>query len=282
MIPMLLALLAASMYGTGDFLGGLAGRRAPLFAVTAGALAAGLMTLLVLVPFVSPALPPRNDILWGALGGVLGAVAVTMLYASLANGRMSVVAPVCGVCAIVVPVLLGVVLGERPSGLAWIGVGMALLSVILLGQAEESSPGEAREAGLRPVVYAVVAGVTVGLFLALLKQTSREAGVWPLVASRVVSLALVGAVAMVRRQPLRSARPTIRLVIGSGVIDTLANVAYLFAVRAGSLSIVATLASLYPAATILCARVVLGEHITRVQMVGLLVALAAAGMIGLG
>jgi drug/metabolite transporter (DMT)-like permease len=189
---------------------------------------------------------------------------------------------VCGVCAIAVPVLLGVLTGERPHALAWVGVVMAVAAVVLLGQAEESSPGEAREAGLRPVLFAVLAGVAVGLFFAVLQRTSKQAGVWPLVASRIVSLALVGSLAIVRRQAFGSVRPTVRLVVGSGVIDTLANVVYLFAVREGLLSIVATLASLYPAGTILCARVVLGEHITRVQMVGLLIALAAAAMIGLG
>src|SRR6185295_15030892 len=144
-MSIVLALVAAAMYGTGDFLGGLASRRAPLLAVTAGALLFGLVTLLLLVPAVSPALPPRTDVLWGLLGGLFGAVGVTLLYASLAGGRMSVVAPVCGVCAIVVPVLLGVLFGERPHGLAWAGVAMALVAVVLLGQAEESSPGEARE-----------------------------------------------------------------------------------------------------------------------------------------
>jgi uncharacterized membrane protein len=300
----LFALLAAITYGAADFLGGIATRRATMIGAVLVTQLAGLVLLLLATPLLPDAVVTRADLLFGAIGGVTGSVGVALLYLGLAIGPMSVVAPVTAVCAAVVPLGIGLALGERPHPLATAGVGLALIAVALLSQTEGSreappGPGEQVEqvgggsaspgqrllarppAGRlgRGVRVALASGVAVGLFFAALAQTSAGAVLWPLAISRSVSITLFLSAALATGRPAGVPRAALQPALACGALDMVANALYLAAVRQGQLGLVATLASLYPASTVLLARIVLGERLGSWQQLGVAGAVGAIVLI---
>jgi uncharacterized membrane protein len=277
----LLALLSAALYGAADFLGGIATRRATMLAAVFVTQAAGLVIILLLLPLLPDASVARSDMAWGALAGLTGGIGVALLYLALAIGPMSVVAPVTAVCAVIVPLVIGVLLGERPSLPAAVGVGLAILSIALLSQSNDSRETDGDRAPVlgRGVRVALASGVAIGGFLAALAQTSAEAGLWPLVASRSISVLLFGGLAVGTGRPAGVPRAALPAALACGALDMAANALYLVAVRQGQLGLIATLASLYPASTVLLARLVLGERLGRWQQVGVLGAILAIVLI---
>jgi uncharacterized membrane protein len=283
MLPAILALASSATFGAADFLGGLATRRGSTIAVVVASQAAGLILLFVVLPFLPPASATLRDALWGAAAGLAGGAGVGLLYYGLAVAPMAIVAPVTAVCAVLVPVAVGVSAGETLSRPAAAGIALAALAIFLVGQGATSgdAPHDARRV-LRGLQIAAPAGLVIGLFLVALQRTPASAGLWPLVAARIVSISLFLAGGLASRQPLVMARlPTITAVAG-GTLDMLANVLYLIAVRQGQLSVIATLSSLYPASTVLLARVVLRERLTMPQTIGIGGALAAIVLIVAG
>jgi drug/metabolite transporter (DMT)-like permease len=278
----LLALASALLYGAGDFTGGLATRRASTLPVIVVSQASGLVLLALLFPLLPAATPSRADLWWGVTAGLTGGAGVALLYRALAIGRMAVVAPTTAVCAVAVPVLVSVALGERPGPLAAAGIVLGLVAIVLVSQQTAPEPASpARGGGGRlpaGVGIALVSGVAIGLFLLSLAQTRPEAGMWPILVSRSTSVALFGLAALAARRSLRLPG-VMRLTLGCGVIDMTANALYLVAARVGPLSVVVTLASLYPASTVLLARVVLGERLNLRQVAGVVCALAAIVLI---
>jgi drug/metabolite transporter (DMT)-like permease len=216
---------------------------------------------------------------WGSIAGLGGGGGVLLLYRGLAIGRMSVVAPITGVEAAVVPVLFGLLTGERPSLSALFGVALALVAVVLVSSAASSTEEGERRAGL---LEALGAGVAFGIFFIALDRAGSDTGVWPLIGARISSIGLVALVALVGRVKLRPPPGSMRPIAAAGLLDTMANVFYLVAVRQGFLSLVAVLTSMYPAATVALARVVLKERLTPIQLVGIALALVAVILIGLG
>jgi drug/metabolite transporter (DMT)-like permease len=278
----LLALASALLYGAADFTGGLATRRASTLPVIVLSQLSGLVLLALLFPFLPAATPSRADLLWGVTAGLTGGAGVALLYRALAIGRMAVVAPTTAVCAVAVPVLVSVALGERPGPLAVAGIVLGLVAIVLVSQqtAPEPAAPEPGAGGQLPagVGIALVSGVAIGLFLLALAQTRPEAGMWPILASRSTSVALFGLAALFTRTSLRLPG-VLLLTLGGGVMDMTANALYLVAARVGPLSVVVTLASLYPASTVLLARVVLGERLNLRQVAGVACALAAIALI---
>src|SRR5882762_11690392 len=134
---LVLALLSALFYGTADFLGGLAARRSAALAATVLAQGAGLVLVAVALPFFPGEPPGRADTLWGVGAGLTGGLGVVLLYYGLAVGRVSVVAPVTAVCAITIPVVVAMALGERPGSLAISGIALAILSVALISRHDD-------------------------------------------------------------------------------------------------------------------------------------------------
>jgi drug/metabolite transporter (DMT)-like permease len=237
----------------------------------------GLLGMLI-VAVVLGGNPGTSDLVYGALGGLAGAAGVAMLYRGLASGAMSLVAPITGVVAVVVPVAVGVGGGERPAALQYAGILLAVGAVALL------STGGSRASRLdrSTVLLAIGAGIGFGLFYVALARTSTGANLWPLVAARFASVAVLIIVsAWARRAPgFGAANPLV--VVGSGVFDVSANALYLVAVHGGLLSIVAVLVSLYPVSTVLCSMVVLGERLRAPQIAGVAVALTAVVCITAG
>jgi drug/metabolite transporter (DMT)-like permease len=209
-----------------------------------------------------------------------GGLGVALLYRALAVGRMAVVAPTTAVCAVVIPVLVSVGLGERPGALAVGGMLLGLGAIVLVSQQSEDGGTAGGRRGRLPagVGMALVSGVAIGLFLLSLARTRPEAGMWPILVSRTVSVTLFGVAALASRQPFR-VPGLLGLALLCGVLDMTANALYLVAARTGPLSMVVTLASLYPASTVLLARVVLGERLNARQVVGVVCALAAIVLI---
>ncbi len=281
-MPYLLALASALLYGAADFTGGLASRRAGTLPVIVLSQLSGLVLLVVLLPLLPPASPSRAALLWGVSAGFTGGVGVALLYRALAIGRMAVVAPTTALCAVAIPVVVSVALGERPAPLAVLGILLGLGAIVLVSQqtASETPPLDRSAAGRLPpgVGIALVSGVAIGLFLLALAQTGPEAGMWPILASRSTSVILFGLAAAAGRRSLRMPG-TLALTLLCGVVDMSANALYLVAARTGPLSVVVTLSSLYPASTVLLARVVLGERLNARQVAGVGCALAAIVLI---
>ena len=278
----LFALMAAAVYGAADFLGGTVAKRATTLAAVVATQGAGLVLLLLGTPLLLDATVTANDVLFGALAGLTGSVGVALLYRGLAMGPMSVVAPITAVCAVVIPLIAGLMFGEVLTPLAALGVAMAIAAVVLLGQdAPDAAAGVPRSAAhvAQAVRIALVSGVAIGGFFVCLGRTAAPAGLWPLAVSRTVSVTVFLAVAFSTRQTWKIPAVALPAAIGCGGLDMIANGLSLAAVRQGQLSLVATLASLYPASTVLLARYVLGERLGRWQQVGVVAAVAAIVLI---
>jgi uncharacterized membrane protein len=278
-VAYLLALLSAAFFGAADFIGGMATRRAHSFAVVVVTGVAGLALLAVLIPLMPPATPSAGDFAWGAAGGLAGGCAIALLYRALAIGTMSVVAPITAVCGAILPVVAGLILGERPSLPTGIGMVVALVAIILVSQENKQAPGPGPRAPGTAIRLALLAGVAIGFFYLALAETSPDAGLWPLVSARAVSVTLFGLAVIAGRHTLRMPGPLAGLVIAGGVLDMLANALYLLATRGGPLSVVVILSSLYPASTVLLARIVLKERLSPPQVAGVVGATIAVMLI---
>lgn len=273
----LLALGSAVLYGSADFFGGLTARRANTIATVFVSQFVGLVLLLLVLPFLPAATVSSRDWVWGFVAGLSGGIGVALLYRALAVGAMAVVAPTTAVIAAMIPVLFAFALGERLRLVTWSGIALALGAIALVSRParqEDSKPGQSR---CRPPGFALalLSGVAVGIFFLSLARTTITAGIWPLVAARIASIALFGSIAMITGRTLRMSATPLATAVTGGALDMAANALYMIAARIGPLSVVVTLASLYPASTVLLARVVLGERLSVAQIGGIVCALAA-------
>jgi drug/metabolite transporter (DMT)-like permease len=271
-----LALGAAAFWGTADFLGGLAARRTPALRVLLVGLPAGLLCLIpILVLGDVGASTPA--LVWGGAAGVAGGLGIAALYAALGIGPMNVVAPLSAVASAVVPVVAGLVQGERPGPWALVGMAIAGGAVVLISreppEANEPSPVATRQG----VGLALAAGALIGTGLVFLDRVADEGSLWPVAANRVVAWLVVLAVALIVGSAGVPPRAALPLALGAGILDTVANVAYFNALEDGLLSVVGVIVALYPGGTVLLARVVLREELHPPQVLGLL--LAAGGVV---
>lgn len=282
-MEIVLGLGAALTYGAADFIGGLVSRRTAVICVVFLSQVVGSALLALAFPFVDSGAFDPAALWWGAAGGVAGSAGVVSLYHGLAVGRMSVVAPVTAVVGAGAPVIFGLALGERPGALALAGVLVVLLAVALVSSS--SSDGEGDEEGGRAatgVPQAVAAGMSFGAFFILLDRAGDGAGLWPLLGARISSLAILGGLVAVTSTPLRLGGGAGAGIAGAGTLDVAANLLYVFAVQRGLLSLVAVLTSMYPASTVVLARVVLGERMSAARLGGLAVAVVGVVLIALG
>jgi drug/metabolite transporter (DMT)-like permease len=284
-----LGLLSGIVYGAADFCGGLSSKRNPMVRVVLLSQLAGIIVYLVAIPFLPEGRFTAEAWLWGGLSGLAGAVGIGFLYRGLAHGRMSVVAPIAAVVFAIVPVAFGLLTGERPSALQLVGVTVALPAVVLVSTARDPDASVDRTKGDRVarlagigVLDAVAAGLAIAAFAILLDRTGDETGPWPLVSARVVSVGVFLAAALATRTSARPASGTVVLILAAGVLDVTANLLYLLATRAGLLSIVVVLTGLYPAATVILARIVLRERLSLLQLGGLILALVGVAAIAAG
>lgn len=270
-------LASAAAWGAGDFTGGIAARRLHVFRVVAVSQAIGLALLLLLALLVEPRLPPSSDFAWGVAAGLAGAVGVTSLYAALASGRMGVAAPITGVLAAALPVAVASVTEGSPGALRLAGFGLAIAGILLV-----TRPDGGIRTPRRVLLLALVAGLGFAGFLTLIDRASDTSILWPLVAARAASTTLLAALVLARRRqdgPFAARAWPWPLLVGNSVLDAAGNAFFVLAAALGRLDVAAVLSSLYPAATVLLARIVLRERITRTQTAGLTIAMAAIVMI---
>ena len=279
-MAVLLALASAVVYGTSDFLGGLASRRASVFGVVAVSQLAGLTALIVLLPWLGGPVG-WSDLAWGVAAGLAGATGLLIFFRTLARGVMSVVAPVTAVTAAAVQVLVGLGGGERIGARTAVGIVLALVAVVLVSA--EGGLAALRAARPASIPPALAAGTAFGLFFVFLDRTGDDTGLTPLVAARLASVALAVAVALAGRKPISVSRPALPLVLISGIGDMTANALFLLATQQDArLAIVGVLASLYPVSTVVLAQVVLREKLVPAQLAGLAAAFGAVVLITAG
>ena len=277
-----LALASALFYGVSDFSGGLAARRVPASAVVLVSNALSLLLAVLAVALLPGSAYSGADVAWGLVAGAVGLIGVVLLYRGLAIGPMSVVAPLTAVLSAMVPVVVGIIRGERPEVVALLGVVLAIPAMALISREPRSRRGP--RLSRTALVSALSAGVSFGGFYVLLAQTGSNSGAWPLVGQRAASVAIllaVSAVAAMRRTAALPRGVALRLAIVAGATDFAANLAYVLATHHGLLALVAVISSLYPATTLLLARGVLSERVARQQGAGLLLAGAAVALIAL-
>jgi drug/metabolite transporter (DMT)-like permease len=275
-----------------DFVGGVASRRVAALRVVLVSYPVA-MVLLTLLAFGFGGHVSSGAIVWGALCGISQAFGVWWFYAALGSGPISVVSPLTAILVAGVPVVAGVALGERPSAVAYAGIAVALLAVVLVSREvrDEGDEPLARRADDRATSHrfttkvawlTVGSGLAFGLNFVLIDQAPVEARLWPLVFARATASALMVIIALCTHNLAVPTGTPLRLALLAGVLDTIANVAMLLAVQSSLVSLAAVLMSLYPAATVVLAMVVLKERVTRWQAVGMVLALLAVGMIASG
>jgi drug/metabolite transporter (DMT)-like permease len=278
-----LGVAVAAAYGAADFCGGLASKRATSWSVTLAAQYVGMAGVVVLLLVDRGASASAGDLWLGAAASTVGVAGVGLLYLGLARGPMGVVAPITAVGAALVPVAWGIIRGERPGVASLFGVVVALAAVILIaGASGEATADEPARIARSTLVLSITAGLAFGLVFILLSHTGDDSGFWPLLSGRVAATTALVLVLLVLRQPLvpRHAAPIV--VVLAGVLDVSANALFLLASREGLLSLVGVLSSLYPASTVVLARIVLRERLVRQQVAGLALALAGVALIAGG
>ncbi len=282
-----LGLAAAVLYGAGDFLGGLATRRVHVLAVLLLAQTAGVIVALPAAA-MWPGPASLAGLAWGSSAGLVGGAGLIIFYLGLAAGPMSVVAPVSGLVAAVLPVAVALAEGERPGAGACAGALLCLAAIVLASSAGDGQPVRGHRAAPRrrlpgtgrALGYGIASGASFGLFFLLIRNAGQSGELWPVAAARTGELAVVLiAAAALRRSPLpRGTRgPLLLAAAGAGAIDVVANICYVSATRTGMFGLAVELASLYPGVTVLLARVALGERLRWIQRAGL--GLAAVGII---
>ncbi|WP_157157467.1 MULTISPECIES: EamA family transporter [unclassified Diaminobutyricimonas] len=308
MLTAIFGLTGALLFGAADFLGGLGSKRISALRVTAVAGATGFVVLLVALPVVGGAWS-TEAVLLGALSGITGAAAIALLYACLAIGPMSILSPLTAVVSAIVPMTWGLLQGEALRPVGYWALALALVAVVLVGFVPERGAVRPTPRGLG---MAVASGTLIGAFLIIIDATPDDSGLVPLVVNRLVnSVSMFAAVAVLAVVALRRSRaraalgartsategeslavrdlrsgggrwlPGLKFALACGVVDAIANALLLVGLRLGELTVMSVLTAMYPAGTILLAAIVLRERITPVQIIGLVLALAAAGMLAL-
>jgi drug/metabolite transporter (DMT)-like permease len=281
-VSVLLALVASFSWGIGDFLGGLKSRTVPLITVLVVSQVAGLVLMvLVAVAHHAPA-PAWSSVGFAFLAGFFGLLGLAALYRGMAVGVMSVVVPIAALGPII-PVVFGLISGERPSQLQISGMAIALIGALLIsiqgsGQAAQVSP---RNFWIG-VVLAVVAAVGFGGLFVTIHLASATDVIWAVALQRVAAVAILGTVVLVLRTPITVARSELPSLVLIGILDVGGTTLYGLASSVGLLSLAAVVASLHPVTTVLLARFVVGERLRRVQQAGFFASLAGVALISAG
>jgi drug/metabolite transporter (DMT)-like permease len=270
-----LGALVALAYGSGDFLGGISAKRLPTVTVLLVSQSFGLAVALVLVVALRDARPAAHVFVLSAAAGVVAVVALGLLFRGLALGRMSIVAPLSAIGGGVLPVAWGLLRGERPSALALAGVCVALIAAAIVARGAEHDPAKTISPRLE-LALGAGAGLGFGVVFILFAESSSGSGMWPVLIARCASVPVLAIAAVVLGHSPRVPRADLAPVAGAGLCDVGANALVVLAVRRGLLSLVAPVASLYPATTVVLARLVLHERIGRQRAGGL-----ALGLVGL-
>lgn len=278
-MSVVLAGLSALFYGIADFSGGFAVRKSSLLTVLLISQLAGAVLAAAFILASGEAVPTTADLAWGAAGGVAGALGLGLLYQGIARSVVALVSPTAALVGAAIPVAFGIVSGERPSSTALAGSAICLPAILLLSW--DRGGAFDRKVLRSALLYGVLAGVFIGGFFIALAHTSPASGLWPVLAARVSSITLLLAATLASRERIGISRASSAPTLTAGFADMAANVLFLLATRAGLLSLAAIVSSLYPAPTVLLARIFFREHIPPLRALGLALAIAGIALIGL-
>jgi drug/metabolite transporter (DMT)-like permease len=269
-------LLAAVSWGAGDFGGGIAAKRLPVFLALLGSQLVGLVGAVVLALLVGEPVPGPTDAAWATAAAVFGVIGLAGLYRALADGQMGIVAPITGVLTAAIPVAVGIAAAGLPAPVRTVGFALAFVAILLVSRADDGSTGRSG------ILMALGAGVSFGLYGTCVGQI--EAGVFgPLAVSRSIGALLVLGIVLATRVPVRASlagRPRLLgLLLLVGLFELAGNALFLAGAQLGGLALAAVLASLYPVSTVILATVVLREPIGRVHAIGIATAALAVMLI---
>ncbi|KAA1395330.1 DMT family transporter [Aeromicrobium ginsengisoli] len=274
-----LSLLSALSYGVSDFLGGIfAKRSSPWQVAIVGQTSSGVLSLLAALIIAGS--PTSTDLTYGALAGLGGGFGVAFLYRGLSTARMGVVAPLSAIGTALIPVIVGLATGDRPSWMAMLGVVFAFPAIALISRVDDGGHDDGVHRG--GVIDGILAGVGFGLLFTFLGQVGDDAGLYPLALSQLTSVLGVVVTATVLGHAWVPRGRRVWGAVVMGPLGATAQGAFLYATHHGLLSIVSVISSLYPASTVLLASVLLRERILRWQAVGLVFAALAVGLVAAG
>ncbi|MFZ4828735.1 MAG: EamA family transporter [Phototrophicaceae bacterium] len=266
------AFLASFAWGSSDFLGGLGAQRSNVYSVALFSQMSGLGFLALLTLVTGESTPPLGNLIWATGGGMVGMVGLLTLYHGLGRGKMGVVAPISGIVGAMLGVIASVFLDGSPSWFQVGGFGLGLLGVYLVSQ----TTSDGQPFRLYDILWGVIAGLCLGVFAISLDRIADEGLFFPLMVSRGASLlTMLIILGWVRSTPSPSSQNASVYGLFMGIGDTLGNMFYTLSAEVGSLAITSTMGALYPAFTILWARLLLHQRFNRVQWVGIALTLMA-------
>jgi drug/metabolite transporter (DMT)-like permease len=269
-------LASAIAWGAGDFGGGWTSRRAPVLGIAIGVDVLGTITMVGIALATGEPVPGAATLVLAALAGILAVAGILGLYQGLAVGRMGVVAPVTGVIAATLPVIVGLVRQGWPGTEVVVGIVLALAAVVLVSRSSDAS---GRRSGIE---YALLGGIGLGLFNVAVGAFPEHRVAWPLAVIKVGSLVPIVALVILGRRPWRVPRPIFPALFATAALDLAGNGLYILATQAGRLDIAATLSSMYPVTTVVLAVIVLRERVTRSHLFGIIMAAVAVALIAGG
>jgi drug/metabolite transporter (DMT)-like permease len=290
--PAAYSALAVLIWGTSDFAGGYGSRRANAFVLTAFSHICAFALMLTIALAQHAAFPSRTSILWALAAGALGGFSLALFYRALATGQMGLTAPIAALLGAAIPTLADIAIEGAPSRWTLTGFALAILAIYLITRPEKSDtpPDRLDQSGVRlrsrarpaGVGLAALAGVGFAGFYLCIHQAGSGSPAWVAAISRIGSFTLTAAAVVFTRAPLTLDRPRAALGVIAGTFDISASALFIYASRHGRLDEAVVITSLYPAVTVILARLVLKEHFSRWRVIGLLAALAAVPMIAAG
>ena len=271
MLPIIYGLLSSASWGAADFIGGLATKKTNSIRVLYLAEIAGFIPFLALAIITREPIPSYIDFLWGAFSSLVGLSGLIFLYRALAEGQMTIAAPVSALLAAIIPVVFGFFTLGAPSTATMIGFGLAFLAVWLISQSNSTN----WRFNFFDLRLPLLSGLFFGFYFILIHKATLNAFYWPLTSARFAGVAALGLLALVTRQPAMPPREVWGLCIINGVIDIAGNAFYILSAQSGRIDVAAVLGALYPAATVLLAWLILKEKNSLTQAVGIVLALIA-------
>jgi drug/metabolite transporter (DMT)-like permease len=279
MTAVLLALAASASWGVSDFLGGLTSRRLTLPTVMAITTPLGVVAIGILVAIRGEPPPPAAFIGWGAVAGVLGAIGLASLYHGLSVGRMGVVAPISATAPLI-PIVVGLARGDRPSAVQGIGIAFALVGMVLTSREHDAGSGRTRVA--TGAIFGLIAAGAFGFSLVALDEAADADPYWATLVLRVASSLAVLAVVFAMRLPIRAPRAFWPVLVVVAMLDVGGTVLFSVSTTKGLISIVAAVIAFVPVFVALLARVFLHERLARIQVAGAAIAITGVTLISAG
>jgi drug/metabolite transporter (DMT)-like permease len=271
LISILYGLISSASWGTADFIGGLASKKTSSIRVLYLAEIAGFIPFLILAIVTREPIPSTSDFLLGALASMVGLGGLIFLYRALAEGQMTIAAPVSALFAALIPVIFGSITLGLPSFATIIGFGLAFLAVWLISQTDSTN----WRFSISDLRLPLISGLFFGFYFILIHKATLNAFFWPLTSARFAGFLALGLFALITRQPAMPPRETWTLCILNGLIDIAGNAFYILSAHTGRIDVAAVLGALYPASTVLLAWIFLKEKISVVQGLGIALAFVA-------